>query len=67
MLAEVVKSKLTWLPCIERISTAASLANYGLLGAVQRLDLENLDLASVPKNQQISLVSCVSDQNHYIV
>ena len=61
MLAEVVKSKLTWLPCIERISTAASLANYGLLGAVQRLDLENLDLASVPKNQQISLVSCVSE------
>ena len=52
--------KLQWGPSIDRITIAAFLANNGLLGEVTGLSLENVDLASVPKDQLISLVACVS-------
>ena len=45
-------------PPLSEILTAASLAHQGLLGSVEGLVLEDVDLASVPPELLASLVSC---------
>ena len=52
--------KLQWGPSRDCITIASFFANNGLLGEVTGLSLENVDLASVPRDQLTSLVSCVS-------
>jgi len=47
-------------PPLTEILTAASLAHQGLLGSVEGLVLEDVDLASVPTELLASLVSCAT-------
>ena len=50
------------VPLDPEILTAASLAHLGLLGAVHRIRLKDVDLASVPEEHLAALVSCVTDR-----
>ena len=45
---------------LSEVTCAASLAHYGLLGPVTRLNLLDGDLASVPAAHLVSLVSSVT-------
>ena len=46
---------------LPEITTAASLAHYGMLDSVESLYLWNVDLASIPAEHLASLVSCVTE------
>ena len=67
-LAERVKSKLDFRrvdfyvdPFLTRITTLASLAHHGILGSMRCLWMIDLDLASVPNEHLVSLVSCLTE------
>ena len=47
-------------PFLPEITTAASLAQHGLLRSVMWMRLKNVDLASVPAESLASLASCVT-------
>ena len=46
---------------LPEIANAASLAHHGILGSVKSMDLENVDLASIPAEHLASLASCVTE------
>ena len=48
-------------PGLPEIVTAASLAHHGLLGPVICMDLNDVDLASIPAEHLASLASCVTE------
>ena len=48
-------------PSFPEILTAASLAHHGLLGSVEHMELEDVDLASVPAEHLASLASSVTE------
>ena len=66
---ELIESLVKWTkdklqsfrpPLLHEIATAASLANHGVLGSVESVNLKNVDLASVPAEHLASLASCVT-------
>ena len=61
-LAYRIRVEWNWThkPLLSEIATAASLAHHGLLGSVVEMNLEDVDLASVPPEHQASLAYCVS-------
>ena len=61
-LATKARDKWLWsdsLP-LPKIVTATSLAHHGMLGSVQFMCLEDVDLASVPSEHLASLISCMT-------
>ena len=47
-------------PLLPEITAAASLAYHGLLGSVEKMLLQDVDLASVPTEHLASLASCAT-------
>ena len=63
-LAERIRAKWVdfyYTPSLPVIITAASLAHYGFLGPVERMYLDDVDLASVPAEHVASLAACVTE------
>ena len=61
-LAAEIRDNWMWphAPILPEITTAASLAHHGILGSVEDMVLENVDLTSVPVKHLASLASCVT-------
>ena len=59
-LVSEIKGVFFWVHPISKIITAASLAHHGVLGSMNSMDLNNVDLASVPAEHLASLPSCVT-------
>ena len=59
-LAEKVRGLLRKIPDKTQITCAASLAHHNLLGSVDRLRLQHVDLSSVPEAHLASLLSSVT-------
>ena len=57
-LKQRIKEEMT-LTRLPQITCAASLAHHGLLGSVERMELCDVDLTSVPAEHLASLASCV--------
>ena len=59
-LAEKVRGLLRKIPDKTQLTCAASLAHHNLLGSVNRLRLQHVDLSSVPDAHLASLLSSVT-------
>ena len=59
-LVEKVKGRLRKIPDKSPITCAASLAHHHLLGSVDRLRLQHVDLSSIPEPHLASLLSSVT-------
>ncbi len=61
-LAERVKEQINgYFSFMPVITCAASLAHHGLLGSLQEIKLEDVDLTLVPSEHLASLFSCVTE------
>ena len=59
-LAERVRGQIIKYPSLAEVKCGASLAHQGLLGSVEILWLDKVNLASVPDQHLDSLISCVT-------
>ena len=62
MIASLVEkfSSLGLCPELKRITCAASLAHQGFIKTIRRLNLDDVELSSIPADHLASLVSCVT-------